>query len=111
RERLLQVGRSRIFADPNRLVSDRRESVDQQALRLRRLAGAAVDRAGERLAAAAARLEAASPLQLLARGWSLTWRKESPEQTLRSSAGIKPGMALVTQLADGRIWSTVESVE
>ncbi|MDA0255429.1 MAG: exodeoxyribonuclease VII large subunit, partial [Planctomycetota bacterium] len=61
--------------------------------------------------AAAARLEAASPLQLLARGWSLTWRKESPEQTLRSSAGIKPGMALVTQLADGRIWSTVESVE
>jgi len=111
RERLLQLGRSRIFADPTRLISDRREAVDQQALRLRRLAGAAVDRAGERLAASAARLEAASPLQLLARGWSLTCRAETPQQTLRSSAGIEPGVELVTQLADGRIWSTVDSVE
>jgi len=110
REHLLQLGRARVFADPARLVRDRRDLLDQHARRLRRLAGTAVDRAGERLAAAAGRLEAASPLQLLARGWSLTWREESPGRTLRGLAGIEPGCRLVTQLADGRIWSTVERI-
>jgi exodeoxyribonuclease VII large subunit len=107
RERVLAVARSRIFADPNRLVRDRRDSLDQHARRLRRLAGQAVDRGRERVAAAAARLEAGSPLHLLARGWSVTWREEDPT-ALRSVAGLAPGDALVTRLADGTIWSRVE---
>ncbi len=110
REHLLQLGRARAFADPAKLVRDRRDLLEQHARRLRWLAGTAVDRAGERLAAAAGRLEAANPLQLLARGWSLTWREESPGRTLRGLAGIEPGARLVTQLADGRIWSTVERI-
>ena len=108
RERVKQLARSRIFIDPGRLVRDRRDTVAAQALRLRRLAALAVDRAGERVAAAAGRLEAASPLHLLARGWSLTWREDDRGQALRSVAGLAPGARLVTQLADGRIWSTVE---
>jgi exonuclease VII large subunit len=67
-----------------------------------------VARAGERLAAAAGRLEAASPLQLLARGWSLTWREDEQRRSLRSIGDLAAGTRLVTQLADGRIWSTVE---
>jgi exodeoxyribonuclease VII large subunit len=110
REHLLKLGRTRVFTDPGRLVRDRRDLLDQHARRLRWLAGIAVDRAGERLAAAAGRLEAASPLQLLARGWSLTWREDSPGPTLRSLAGIEPGTRLVTQLADGKILSTVERI-
>jgi exodeoxyribonuclease VII large subunit len=107
RERIATLARSRIFADPARLVRDRRDQLDHHARRLRRLAGTAVDRGRERLAAAAARLEAGSPLHLLARGWSLTWRPDD-RTALRSVAGLEAGETIVTQLADGRIWSLVE---
>ena len=109
RERVVSLARSRIFADPSRLVRDRRDVLDQHARRLRRLAGRAVDRGRERLAAAAARLEAGSPLHLLARGWSVTWTDRDPA-SLRSVARLAPGDTLVTQLADGRIWSRVERI-
>ena len=109
RERVVQLARSRIFADPTRLVRDRRLALDQQAARLRRLAGAAVGRGRERLAAAAGRLEAGSPLHLLARGWSVTTRAGDPA-ALRSVAGLRAGDEIVTRLADGTLWSRLERI-
>ena len=112
RDRVVQLARSRIFADPAWLVRDRRAVLDTHSLRLARLGRAAVARARERLAAGAGRLEAASPVQLLARGWSLTWRDDDDRaRGLASVVGIEPGTRLVTQLADGRIWSRVERSE
>lgn len=110
RERLAGVARSRVFGDPGILVRDRRDAIDRQAVRLRRLTDSAVRRAGERVAAAAARLEAGSPLRLLARGWSLT-SVAGGAAALHGIAGVEPGDALVTQLSDGRLWSRVERVE
>ena len=113
RDRIGQLARSRIFADPERLVRDRAATLDQQGARLHRLATAAVDRGRERLAAAAARLEAGSPLKLLARGWSVTWIDAEPAQppaALKSVAGVEPGDAIVTQLTDGKLWSRVERI-
>jgi exodeoxyribonuclease VII large subunit len=107
RDRLTAVGRSRMFADPSRLVRDRRDAIDAHALRLRRLAGSVVSRAGERVAAAAARLEAGSPVHLLARGWSVT-KLDGHDAALKSTAGIAAGATIITQLADGRLWSRVE---
>jgi len=106
-DRVRAVGRSRIFADPSRLVRDRRDALDAHALRLRRLAGSVVSRAGERIAAAAARLEAGSPVHLLARGWSVT-KLDGHETALKSTVGIPAGVTIITQLADGRLWSRVE---
>lgn len=110
RERVTAIARSRIFADPGRMIGDRREAVARHAVRLRRLADLAVARAGERLAAAAARLEAGSPVRLLARGWTVT-RREGDTTALRSIDGIAGGVQIITQLADGRLWSRVERVE
>jgi len=115
RDRIGLVARSRIFSDPQILVRDRTAVVEQQAARLHRLATAAVARGRERLAAAAARLEAGSPLKLLSRGWSVTWRDQSEgpqagREPLRSVGGVSPANLLVTQLADGRIWSRVERI-
>jgi exodeoxyribonuclease VII large subunit len=110
RERMLQLARSRIFADPRRLIGDRRTLLDQHALRLRRLGSATVERSRERLAAAAGRLEAGSPLHLLARGWSVTWRDGDPT-ALRSVAGLAAGDTLITQLADGRVTSRLERIK
>jgi exodeoxyribonuclease VII large subunit len=109
RERMLQLARSRIFADPSRLIGDRRALLDQHALRLRRLGSATVERSRERLAAAAGRLEAGSPLHLLARGWSVTWKDGDPT-ALRSVAGLATGDTLITQLADGRVTSRLEGI-
>ncbi len=109
RERIVALAGSRIFADPGRLVRDRRTALDDHALRLRRLAAAATSLGRERLTAAAGRLEAGSPLHLLARGWSVTFRDGDP-RTLRSVAGVEPGTTLVTQLADGKLWSRVERI-
>lgn len=110
RERLAGVTRSRVFGDPGILVRDRRDAVDRHAVRLRRLTESAVCRARERVAAAAARLEAGSPLRLLARGWSLT-SVAGGATALHGIAGVAPGDSLVTQLSDGRLWSRVERVE
>lgn len=107
RERLLTLARSRTFADPERLIRDRRAGLVDQAGRLHRLATATVARAQERLAAAAARLDAGSPLHLLARGYSVSWL-EDDSVALTSAAGVEPGAMLVTQLAKGRLWSRVE---
>jgi exodeoxyribonuclease VII large subunit len=109
RERVVQLGRSRILSDPTRLVGDRRVVLAHHGRRLRRLADAAVDRARERLAAGTARLEAGSPLHLLARGWSVTWR-EGETRALRSITGLSPGDTLVTRLVDGSLTSRVASV-
>ena len=110
RDRLLQLARARIFADPTRIVGDRRAVLDQQAARLGRLVTGAVARGRERVAAAAGRLEAGSPLHLLGRGWSVTWKSGDPA-ALRSVAGLAVGDGLVTQLADGRIASRIESID
>jgi len=110
RERLTTIARSRILTNPGLLIGDRRDAADRQAVRLRRLAGLAVTRGGERVAAAAARLEAGSPLQLLARGWTVT-RRDGDAAALKSVAGIAGGATIVTQFADGRVWSRVERTE
>ena len=112
RQATLQLARSRLFSDPTRLIRDRRDEIDLQAVRLRRLALVRVERSRERLAAGTARLEAGSPLHLLARGWSLTWRRDDPTRSaLRSVGGLSVGTSLVTQLADGRVSSAIERIE
>ena len=52
-------------------------------------------------------IEALSPERTLQRGYSLTWRADG--SLLDSVAKAAPGEALVTQLADGRLHSTVTS--
>ena len=46
RDRLTSLARSRMFADPSRLVRERRDAIDAHAIRLRRLAGVVVERSG-----------------------------------------------------------------
>jgi exodeoxyribonuclease VII large subunit len=107
RERISQLVRSRFFAEPTRLIRDRRMALTDQAGRLRRLSLATVDRSRERLAAAAARLDANSPLKVLARGYSVTQRADR-QTVLTSADDATPGMEIVTHLANGRLWSRVE---
>ena len=109
-ERLGQFARGRILSDPARLVVDRRGLVADRAARLGRAARLACERAAERLQAGAGRLEAGSPLKLLARGYSVTTAADDAAP-LRSIEAVAAGARIVTQLADGRLTSTVTATD
>ena len=57
----------------------------------------------------AARLDALSPLTVLARGYSIT--KTDSGRALRSIADVRWGEELRTQVADGDVISVVQQVE
>lgn len=105
--------------------------LDHHAVRLGREAGVALAAATVRLdahhgrAQTAARVRVATaeraldaiegrarvldPARTLARGWSITRRADGT--VLRSVAGLRPGDALVTVVADGTVQSRVEGAE
>jgi len=61
----------------------------------------------ERIEAHAARLESLSPLNVLARGYSLT-RKEAGQTLLTDPEQVRPGDRIVTRLHRGQVVSRVE---
>jgi exodeoxyribonuclease VII large subunit len=110
RERVERLAASRALTMPERLVAGRRDLVCERAARLDRLIRTLVRHAGDRLAAVAGRVEAASPLQILSRGYSVTIRDagSADGMAVRDAAEVEPGQRLLTRLARGRVWSIVE---
>lgn len=54
-------------------------------------------------------LNAVSPLNTLARGYSITYTDKL--KVLRSSDDVKPGSKLISHLAEGRVFSTVDTTD
>ena len=100
-DRLRSAGQARLADARARL--DRLADRARQALRQLHL-----DRR-LRLARLAASLDALSPLAVLARGYSLTFRRDDLS-LIRSADQVEPGQLIVTRLADGQITSRVESI-
>lgn len=69
-----------------------------------------LERRRSRISALAARLEALSPLGVLARGYSLTFR-EGEQALIRSSDQVKIGQRVRTRLGRGSIVCRVEATE
>ncbi|MGB3057100.1 MAG: exodeoxyribonuclease VII large subunit, partial [Candidatus Omnitrophota bacterium] len=59
-------------------------------------------------AGTAGKLEMLSPLAVLERGYSITFKGE---KTVKTAAGLKAGDALRTRLARGEVFSTVKRIE
>lgn len=108
RRHLDQLARSRALRNPQSIVHDlsrRLDELDQQAARaIRRRLKASHDR----LAAIACRVEALSPLAVLARGYSVTTDAQSG-QVIMSADEVEPGQQVHTRLAAGSLVSRVES--
>ena len=114
REWLERLGGSRMLVDPSWILRDRQTIVDTHDTRLKRLIAGGIERARERLTAAAGRLDAVSPLAILARGYSVTWIEADGVRAARplvAAQGLAAGTRLVTQLATGRIHSRVEEID
>lgn len=109
RDRLADLADRRCFRAPlDRIYEEQRrlEGLDDRLTRAGRLRLA---HAGERLGALAGRLEALSPLSVLARGYSLTRREDGT--VVRDSEQVRPGDRIVIQVQRGRLVGRVEECQ
>ncbi len=95
-----------LYADLPRAAEAARERANHLNDFLRSHAVRAVDAARARLREAAASLEALSPVAILGRGYSITYRDG---KIVKDAREVKPGDRLRTRLGSGEIDSRVES--
>lgn len=100
-DRLARGGRDRIEQAKDRLA----RLADRTSLALRHL----LENRTHRLAQLAARLEALSPLGVLARGYSLTLKQDGTP--VLDVGQVRPGDQVVSLLASGKIHGRVERTE
>jgi exodeoxyribonuclease VII large subunit len=94
-----------VLRRPHGMIHDRERLLDELDARGRRAVVASLGMARARIAASAASLNALSPLQVLARGFSVTMDMQGAAVT--DSRQVKPGDAIRTRLHVGEILSTI----
>jgi exodeoxyribonuclease VII large subunit len=115
--RNLELARSRLdalagrhcFREPLQRIQEEERRLDDLLERLRRAMQQRLGQACDRLEAQVAQLESLSPLNVLARGYSLT-RKEADRSVVRTAAQVQPGDRLLIHLHQGEIITRVEAV-
>ena len=110
KNRMLDLAKRRVFCLPLERLRDRERDLDDRGDRLYRAMQKRVQLARKGVEVAAAKLESLSPLNVLARGYSLT-RREADLAVVRGAGQVAPGERIVTQVQQGRIVSRVEAVE
>ena len=105
---LERLASSRVLKSPINYINDRRLQVDYVQHRLTAAFSETVQRKHRRFASLTAKLDAMSPLKVLARGYSMA--SDGQGTLLRSVKQIKPGDRLTVQFADGSAAAVVEEV-
>lgn len=98
----MQVERTK----PSTVLASMRERVSSHEQRLRRAAFALQENAVRRVESAERELNAVGPMQVLARGYSVTLGEDGT--LVRNVADAKPGSQLRTRVVDGVVRSIVE---
>ncbi|MCL2332627.1 MAG: exodeoxyribonuclease VII large subunit [Actinomycetia bacterium] len=109
-ERLRHLQERPCLRDPQNLFAVQMQSVDLLAERLERAMPARLQAAGDKLAFQAARLDALSPLKVLARGYAYA-TLPGMGAIVKSVAQVEPGDELALRLADGSLMTTVNTKE
>jgi len=106
RERVERIAGARCFRRPYEPVHEAARTLDDLSVRIGRGARDSVDVAGHRMRTVGARLEALSPLKVLARGYSVTMKDN---RVVHRVADVAGGDVIRTVLGEGEIRSIVES--
>jgi exodeoxyribonuclease VII large subunit len=106
RGKLDDLANRRCFRAPVERICDEERRLDDWGERIQRAIRQQLDRTKQRLEASAARLESLSPLNVLARGYSLTRRMDGV--VVRKPEDVAAGELLVTRVQGGQIASRVE---
>ncbi|QGJ69092.1 Exodeoxyribonuclease VII large subunit [Planctomycetales bacterium 10988] len=98
------------FRRPYSRIHDETRRLDEASQRMLLSIRQKLRQAEREQAHLADQLDSLSPLAVLARGYSLTWKKDE-QRPLTSTEHLKPGELLRTQLANGQVISRIESIE
>ncbi len=107
RARLEELAERRCFTAPLDRIRDEERRLDDWNERLGRAMAQRLETGRRRLESLAAQLGSLSPLNILARGYTLTLQ-EADGAVVRSTQQVRRGDRLVTRVGDGRILSRVE---
>ncbi len=107
RRRLTMLAERRVFRRPHELIHDRAQRLDDLWLRAGRALGHRLKLDASRLVALSGKLESLSPLQTLARGYSVTQRDDGT--VVRAAGDVEIGDVIRTRLATGELRSRVEA--
>lgn len=99
----------RVLTDPTAFISDRRQDVDYMTHRLCAAMRTLHSAQERRFGAAAASLDALSPLKVLGRGYALAQREDGT--VLRSTEQAEPGDKIHLRLAQGSLLCQVKERE
>jgi exodeoxyribonuclease VII large subunit len=109
RERLLELAGRRCLRAPLDRIKQERAVLADWDERLSRAARQGLAQGRERLGSLAGRLEALSPLNVLARGYSLT--RNDAGVVVRDVEQVRPGERIVVDLQRGRLLGRVEECQ
>lgn len=110
RQRLNDLASRACFRLPFEAVRVRERRLDDLEGRIHRATKQHLAQLRERMLSQAARLGALSPLNVLARGYSLT-RREKDFAVVRLGSEVVPGSRLVTEVQHARLTSVVTNIE
>ncbi len=103
---LNRLGSALRFVTPGKMISADRRDVSERQLRLARAAESSLERLRDRLASASRALNAASPDQILARGYALV--SDEDGALIREAAQVSKNQRLNVQLSRDRIQVRVD---
>lgn len=98
-----------VFRRPLSMLDSRRQGLDGIAQRARLAASANLERANRRLSLLAGKLQALSPLQVLARGYATVSGEDG--KTLTGLSGIRTGERIHVRFHDGTLEARVEALQ
>ena len=108
RQRLRRLSERPVLRSPEGSLQQKELLLELLHQRLERAAVSAVEKRQRQFAALSGRLDALSPLKVLARGYAVATRQE---QVLHSVAQLSPGEELRLRLSDGTALCAVERIE
>lgn len=97
------------LSNPQRMLEGRMQRFDFASVRLEQVFNAALTQKQHSCGVLAAKLDALSPLTVLARGYSVTENIDG--KIIRSTADVRWGDEIVTQVGDGNVISVVQHTE
>lgn len=97
------------LSNPQRMLESRMQRFDFASVRLEQIFNAALTQKQHSCGVLAAKLDALSPLTVLARGYSVT--ENTDGKIIRSIADVRWGDEIVTQVGDGNVISVVQHTE
>ena len=102
RDRLRLLASGPALTQPDRLIRNRRQLVDDLFTRMQNIITGTVEKSESRLKLAVAKLDSLSPLATLGRGYAICTRQSTGE-VIRDAAAVRQGERLTVQVAKGEI--------